>query len=84
SDKLLRLGLKLGVLISTFSLLLSIYYLVLYLTGRILVPGYASLVILITFSTGVIITFIGLVGIYIGKLSIHIKNRPKYIIKDIL
>lgn len=82
SDKPLRLGLKLGVLVSFSSLLLSIYYFILYMTGRILVPGYASLVILITFSTGIIITFLGLVGSYIGKLSLQVKNRPKYIIKD--
>ncbi len=81
SDKTLRLGLKMGVIISIFSLLLTIYYLTLYLTGNILVPGYTSLVILLTFSTGIVITFIGLVGSYIGKISLQVKERPKYIVK---
>ena len=81
SDKLMRLGMKFGILVSFVSLLLSLYYLLLYLTGKILVPGYASLVVLITFSTGIIITFLGLVGSYIGKISLQVKDRPKYIIK---
>jgi len=80
SDKLMRLGMKLGVIISVFSLILSIYYLISYLLGNILVPGYASLVVLITFSTGIILTFLGLVGTYIGKISLQVKNRPNYII----
>ncbi len=81
SEKPLRLGMKLGLIISSLSILLSIYYLTRYLLGYILVPGYASLSILITFSTGIILTFLGLVGTYIGKISLQVKQRPNYIIK---
>ena len=81
SEKPLRLGMKLGLIISSLSILLSIYYLTRYLLGYILVPGYASLSILITFSTGIILTFLGLVGTYIGKISLQVKQRPNYIVK---
>jgi len=84
SDKPMKLAMKLGVLISMFSFLFGIYYLILYFKGVITVPGYTSLIITIMFSTGIIIFFIGLIGIYIGKLSIQNKNRPKYIIKTLL
>jgi polyisoprenyl-phosphate glycosyltransferase len=82
SEKPLRLGLKFGILISFVSFLLSIYFLILYLTGKILVPGYTSMIITIMFSTGIIISFLGLVGVYIGKVSTQVKNRPKYIVKQ--
>ena len=82
SEKPLKLGMKLGVLISCMSFLLAIFYLILYFMGIILVPGYASLIITIMFSTGIIISFLGLVGLYIGKVSTQVKNRPKYIIKQ--
>jgi len=84
SDKPMKIAMKLGVLISLFSFLSGIYYLILYLKGIITVPGYTSLIITIMFSTGIIIFFIGLIGVYIGKLSIQNKNRPKYIIKTML
>jgi polyisoprenyl-phosphate glycosyltransferase len=82
SEKPLKLGMKFGIIISISSFLLGIYYTILYLSGKILVPGYASLIISIAFSTGIIITFLGLVGLYVGKISIQVKNRPKYIVKQ--
>ncbi|MGA2405356.1 MAG: glycosyltransferase family 2 protein [Bacteroidales bacterium] len=82
SEKPLRLGLKFGILISFVSFLMGLYYLIQYLTGKVLVPGYTSLIITIMFSTGIIISFLGLVGVYIGKVSIQVKNRPKYIVKQ--
>jgi dolichol-phosphate mannosyltransferase len=81
SEKPMRLGMKFGIFVSLLSILLSVNYLILFLLGKILVPGFASLVILITLSTGLIITFLGLVGSYVGKISLQVKERPKYIIK---
>jgi dolichol-phosphate mannosyltransferase len=80
SEKPLKLGLKFGILISCLSFLFGLYNLILFFAGKILVPGYTSLIITIMFSTGIIISFLGLVGIYIGKVSIQVKNRPKYIV----
>lgn len=82
SEKPLRLGLKFGILISCLSFLLGIYYFILYISGNIIVPGYASLIISIAFSTGIIITFLGLIGMYIGKISVQVKERPRYICKQ--
>jgi len=82
SEKPLKLGMKFGILISIISFIVGIYYLILYLSGKIQVAGYTSLIITITFSTGIIISFLGLVGVYIGKLSMQVKNRPRYIVKQ--
>ena len=82
SEKPLKLGLKLGILVSCTSFIIGVYYLIMYLSGRILVPGYASLIITIAFSTGMIMTFLGLLGTYMGNISMQVKNRPKYIVSQ--
>lgn len=84
SDKPMRLALKMGILISIFSILLSVYYLVWYMLGNIKVPGYTSLAVLISFSTGILLTFLGLVGTYVGKISQQVKHRPNFIIRQFL
>ena len=48
-----------------------------------LLMGYSSLAILILFSTGVIMTSLGIFGIYLEKMYNQVKNRPLFIIKDI-
>lgn len=42
--------------------------------------GYTSLIVSIIFMGGMTIFFVGLIGIYIGKLFVEVKNRPLYII----
>ncbi len=48
-----------------------------------LLVGYSSLAVLILFSTGVIISSLGILGIYLEKMYNQIKDRPLYIIKNI-
>lgn len=82
SEKPLRIGLKFGILVSTLSFAYGIYILVRYLFGEVQIPGFTSLIIAVLFSAGAIITFIGLLGLYIGKISTQVKKRPNFIIQD--
>lgn len=45
-------------------------------------PGYASLLCLILFFGGVIISMLGLIGEYIGRMYLETKGRPIYIEKE--
>ena len=54
-----------------------------YYSGRV-VPGWTSLILSIWFLGGVQLIAIGLVGQYIGKIYIEVKNRPRYNIEKIL
>ena len=82
SEKPLRLTVKLGLGISFMALCGIIVILILYFTGIIKVLGYTSLIISIWLLSGIIIFFIGMVGLYIGKTFESVKNRPLFIIKN--
>ena len=47
-------------------------------------PGYSSLVSLISFMGGLIITSIGITGIYIGNIFMQVKERPLYVVRTVL
>ena len=82
SDRPLRLFLKFGIFISISSLISSVYYFYLWFSGSIKVVGFTTMVISLWFLTGLIISMLGIVGLYIGKIFNQVKNRPNYIIRD--
>lgn len=82
SDKPLRLTVKLGFAISVIAFMFALYNLFLYLHGDIEVAGFTSLIISIWFLSGLIISIMGIVGLYIGKTFDKVKQRPAYIISN--
>ena len=82
SDKPLRLTMKLGILISSLSFILAIITFIRAVTGQISVLGYSSMIISIWFLSGIIITLIGMTGLYIGRIFDQVKNRPSFIISE--
>ncbi|MFN8436424.1 MAG: glycosyltransferase family 2 protein [Cytophagales bacterium] len=80
SDKPLRLAVRLGVYISIFSVFFAIITIARFLLGYITEPGYSSIFISIWFLSGIIITILGITGLYVGKCFEQSKNRPNYII----
>ena len=45
-------------------------------------PGFATIVTLIVFSTGIMTFFIGVLGEYLAKTFIESKHRPLYIVRE--
>lgn len=80
SDKPLRLAVKFGIFIALLAGLLGGFYLYKYIIGDIQVLGFSSLIISIWFLSGVTISILGLIGMYIGKVFEKVKSRPLYII----
>ena len=71
-----------GFFVSFIAFITSLIIFIKYLIGAITVMGYTSLILSIWFIGGMLITFLGIVGLYIGKMFEGIKNRPIYIISE--
>lgn len=83
SVKPITMILGLGVAIVFVCVLAAIYALISYFTGNV-EPGWTSLILSIWFLGGVQLLAIGLVGQYIGKIYIEVKQRPRYNIEKVL
>lgn len=84
SNKPLKLVVKLGMLISIFSMLFGVYNIYLSISGEIEVLGYSSIIISIWFLFGVMVTIMGVIGIYLGKIFDQVKQRPVFIIDEVV
>ena len=80
SDRFLLLILSLGVLITFFSIILLLLHLFNVFVYGTLLSGWTSLILSIYFSLGVVISSIGIVGFYVGKIFSQAKRRPNYVI----
>lgn len=83
SVKPISMILGLGLVIVIFCVLAAIYALISYFTGHV-EPGWTSLILSIWFLGGVQLLSVGLVGQYIGKIYIEVKQRPRYNIEKVL
>jgi len=70
-----------GIFTTFLSLIFVLYIIYLKLFSDSMSSGWSSLMVSLWFIGGVIITFIGLVAIYINKIYLEVKDRPLYTIK---
>jgi glycosyltransferase involved in cell wall biosynthesis len=77
----LRLIMGLGGVIAALSFIGVIWSIAVALMGSS-VPGWASMTCIICFIGGVQLTCIGILGEYIGKIYLEVKQRPRYIISE--
>ena len=82
SDKPLKFTIKLGVLTLLISTVFIIYKIVLNLFYGHTIIGWSSIIASLFFCTGLIITVLGMVGLYVGRIFNETKQRPVYIVKD--
>jgi dolichol-phosphate mannosyltransferase len=83
SERPLRFAISLGIIISTFSLVLTAWIIYKSIFYDFSVTGWASVISAILFSSGAILVVLGISGIYIGEIFNQVKNRPLYIIEKI-
>ena len=80
SNKLLVLFVNFGFFIAGISFTVVIWLVFRYLMWGITVIGWTSLIASLYLTTGLTISVIGMVGIYVGKIFDEVKRRPLYII----
>lgn len=78
----LRVWTYVGLATSALALTLATFYLVRTLLFGVDVPGYASLIVSITFFSGIQLLSLGIIGEYIGRIFAEVKRRPLYLIEE--
>jgi dolichol-phosphate mannosyltransferase len=73
-----------GFVISGVGLIYAIYVIFVKLFTTKMVPGWASLMVAILFLGGVQLIAIGIIGEYIARIGQETKQRPLYIIREII
>ena len=81
SVKPLHLITTLGGIIAALSFIGVIWTLIVAMCGTA-VPGWASMTCIICFIGGVQLICLGVIGAYIGKIFLEVKQRPRYIISE--
>lgn len=79
----LRLITVTGVVTSIISFAIIIYATLSYLND-FSIPGWTSIIMTIAFFSGIIIMSLGIIGEYLSKVLIEVKNRPLYQIDKIV
>lgn len=78
----LKIASFVGVFVSGFAFLYLIYIIIKTLVLGIDTPGYASTIAVLLFIGGFIILACGILGEYVAKIYMEVKNRPVYIIRQ--
>ena len=77
----LRVVLAAGLVVSLLSFLVGIASALSKLAGAYTVPGWATIVVVVTFIGGVQLVVLGVVGEYIGRIYEEVKRRPLYVVR---
>lgn len=78
----LRFALMLGLFMAAASVLYGLIAISVKLAGLSIVPGYTSLLVAITFLSGVQLTVLGMVGQYVARIYDEARARPLYLVRD--
>lgn len=83
STKPISLIIGVGTIGMVISFLMLIYVLTSWISGHV-TPGWSSIMLSVWFIGSALLLSIGIVGEYIGKIYIEVKQRPLYSIEQIL
>jgi len=79
----LRLALVIGLLFLALLAVEIVYVLSFWIRGaeRALAPGWSSLMIMLTMSSGISMILLGILGFYVGMIFQEVKRRPVYVVR---
>jgi glycosyltransferase involved in cell wall biosynthesis len=79
----LRIWTYAGLAIFLLAMVAAIWLVARTLIHGVDVPGYASLMVTVLFLGGMNIFATGILGEYIGRISIEVRNRPLYLVREL-
>ena len=83
SEAPLRFTRNAGLLITTGSIAVGVFTLFKRLILYEVVPGFATLAILVLFFGGVQLVTVGILGEYVGRIYAEVKGRPLYVVRSL-
>lgn len=78
----LRLGIFIGILTSFIAFMEIIYAVLIRLFTDSAVPGWASAISILSFLFGILFILLGIVGEYIGRILIEVRQRPRFLVAE--
>ena len=82
SDKPLLFVSRLGFVISIFSFLLIVFAIFSHYALEQTITGWTSLIISVSFIGGIQLLSVGVIGEYISRINVNVKDRPLYIVNS--
>jgi glycosyltransferase involved in cell wall biosynthesis len=79
----LRAALNLGFFVSIVSFLILVWSLIIKFGGFFNVPGWTSIVMVVSVLGGIQLIVLGVIGEYIGDIHAEVKRRPLYVISEL-
>jgi polyisoprenyl-phosphate glycosyltransferase len=84
SNKPLLLSIRTGFLMSASALAVGVYYIARYFMHGVGVEGWTSVIVSLYFIGGLVLANMGVLGLYIGKVYNEVRERPLYVIRDLI
>lgn len=83
SKKPLRAATIIGVLFAMFGFIFAIVTVIQYfINAEAFVPGWATVIVLLSIFGGLQLFFLGVIGEYIGSIFDEVKARPQYVVEE--
>lgn len=82
SNAPLRFATILGFVLSILSFIVGFFEIILFLVFGREVPGFTTLIVVMSFLFGVVFLILGMMGEYIARIYDEVKQRPLFIVKD--
>lgn len=77
----LKLGIRIRLITACFAFLELLYIIVRFVRSET-VPGWASILGVISFMFGVLFVLLGIIGIYLGSILAILRNRPRFLVNS--
>jgi dolichol-phosphate mannosyltransferase len=79
----LQLVLNVGFAVSALSFLVGLAAIAAKVAGIFAVPGWASIVVIVSFMGGIQLIVLGVMGEYVSRIYDEVKQRPLYVVRDL-
>jgi dolichol-phosphate mannosyltransferase len=82
SERPLKFAIGLGLFMSAISIFFAFWIIYGSLSRGYSVTGWSSVMISILFSSGIILTVLGIIGVYLGRVFQEVKARPLFVVSE--